>query len=57
MKTTNTKPPIEIFDILHECEKHGIELPQFVDDWWFFETVISEEEKDSRERGKNEKSP
>jgi len=45
MKTTNTKPPVEIFYVLHDAEKHGVELPKSVDDWWFSETAMIEETK------------
>ena len=37
MRTTNTKPPVEIFTLLHETEKHGVKLPKSIDDWWIRE--------------------
>jgi len=37
-KTTNTLPPIEILDLLHELEAAGIAIPNSVDRWWFIET-------------------
>ena len=46
MKTTNTKPPIDIYDVLHEAEKHGVELPKCIDDWWTLETAINESKKE-----------
>ncbi len=42
MDKTKTLPPIAIYDVLHEAEKKGIELPKSVDDWWYCETQINE---------------
>lgn len=47
MKTVNTLPPIEIYDVLLKCEIKGIELPESVDDWWFKETEINESKKNN----------
>lgn len=41
----NTLPPTEIYDVLHEFEACGIELPQSVSDWWETETLINEEKR------------
>ena len=41
MDTSRTLPPKEIFDLLHECEKHGIKLPEAVDKWWVKETEFT----------------
>jgi hypothetical protein len=49
MKVTNTKPPVEIYDVLSLCELKGIELPEVVDDWWFQETVLNEVNKEKHE--------
>lgn len=35
---TKLRPPVEIFDILHEAECAGIKLPDIVDKWWAKET-------------------
>lgn len=40
---TNTLPPKEIYDVLHEAEANGIELPKSVLTWWERETVLNEE--------------
>lgn len=45
MKRTNTKPPVEIFDVLHEAEKRGVDLPVSIKVWWFEETATNEEKK------------
>lgn len=45
MKTTHTKPPVEIYDVLHLAEEKGVELPESVDEWWEEETALNEEEK------------
>jgi len=39
---TNTLPPIEIYDVLHEAEAKGVELPASVEQWWTIETDINE---------------
>lgn len=38
---TNTRPPKEIYDVLHDAEAKGIILPDIVDKWWFLETAIN----------------
>jgi hypothetical protein len=42
MKVVNTLPPKEIYDVLHEAEGKGIELPQSIEKWWKKETLINE---------------
>jgi hypothetical protein len=44
MKTTHTKPPVEIYDVLQECEKAGIKLPESVDAWFQVESLFDPEE-------------
>lgn len=39
---TNTRPPKEIYDVLHAAESKGIDLPESVDKWWALETAINE---------------
>jgi len=39
---TNTRPPKEIYDVLHAAEAKGIILPDIIDKWWFVETSINE---------------
>ena len=39
---TNTLPPAEIYDALHEAEAKGVELPASVEQWWTIETDINE---------------
>jgi hypothetical protein len=41
----NTIPPKEIYDVLHEAEAAGVELPKSVEDWWSEETRINESKK------------
>jgi len=41
-KFTNTLPPKEIYEILHQAEEKGIELPKNMLDWWKKETEINE---------------
>jgi hypothetical protein len=55
MKTTYTKPPIDILDVLHDAEKNGVELPKCVDDWWLKETDLMQSEISKQIRSKNEK--
>ena len=55
MKTTYTKPPVEILDILHDAEMHGVELPVSVDDWWLKETMIMQSKISKQIRSKNER--
>jgi len=40
MKTT-TLPPTEIYNVLHDAESKGIELPESVEEWWAIETDIN----------------
>jgi hypothetical protein len=49
MKTTHTKPPVEILDFLHYCELKGIEIPESVDNWWFGETELNERNKENHD--------
>ena len=37
----NTLPPKEIYDVLHEFESLGGNIPKSVDWWWIEETVIN----------------
>ena len=46
--TTNTKPPIEIYMVLHEFECLGGQLPKIVDKWWLLETKLNERNKNGR---------
>ena len=46
MKTTFTKPPKTIYDVLHSAEEAGVEIPPEVDKWWFNETIFMEKEKE-----------
>jgi len=55
MKTTNTKPPIGILDVLYDAEKNGVGLPKCVDDWWLKETDLMQSEISKQIRSKNEK--
>lgn len=48
MKTTNTKPPITIYDVLHEAEAAGIGLPNEIEIWWLEETRINEVKRDQK---------
>jgi hypothetical protein len=50
MKVTNTKPPVEIYDVLSLCELKEIEIPEVVDEWWFQETVLNESNKVNKEK-------
>ena len=55
METTNTKPPIEILDVLHWAEKGRIILPKSIDDWWLKETEIMQSKISKQIRSKNER--
>ena len=55
MKTTNTKPPLEILDVLHDAENNGIELLKCVDDWWLKETDLMQSKISKQIRSKNER--
>ena len=46
MKKTIKLPPVEIYDVLHDAESHGVDLPQSIDDWWFMETETNQYKKD-----------
>jgi hypothetical protein len=35
-------PPKSIYDVLHEAEGMGIELPKDVEEWWEYETMKEE---------------
>ena len=37
-QTTNFKPPIKIYQVLHEAEAAGVEIPKEIDRWWTKET-------------------
>ena len=47
---TNTKPPKEIYDVLHEAEEKGIDLPYVIEEWWTKETQINERNKSKKEK-------
>jgi len=40
---TNTRPPVEIYDVLHEAETFkGVKLPESIEKWWALETALNE---------------
>jgi len=41
----NFKPPIEIYEVLHQTESKGILLPKSVDKWWEKETIENQKIK------------
>ena len=42
----NTVPPDEIYQVLHDAEAAGVDLPKKVDKWWLDETMINQEKED-----------
>ena len=50
---TNTRPPKEIYDILHAAEAKGIDLPESVEKWFELETAINEDTRCGSCRLKN----
>jgi len=51
----NTLPPKEVYDVLHEAEAAGIQLPKKVERWWKEETEINEKRRDEEKRAKEAK--
>lgn len=41
-KNCHSVPPKKIYDVLHEAEASGIDLPKEVEEWWEYETMREE---------------
>ena len=47
-RLTNTLPPTDIFDVLHDYEARGGTIPDVVDSWWEIETGFTWREQEAR---------
>ena len=50
MQLVKTLPPEEIYEVLSMAEEKGIKLPTVVDEWWIKETILNQQQLDSKRR-------